>query len=150
MKQISKTLLKSLCLSGFIKTDYNEIDIKIAKGETGVIYCHLEGGSNREKIIFLESLQEILDPIQNPRYILARKALIFNRFGRVDYHAVPSVIGTKKHYALLFAELWEKYVGEMELIFTRSRLGRGTLLKARNISLSANFREPTERISRWC
>ncbi len=150
LKQISKTLLKSLCLSGLIITDYEEIDIKITKGEAGVLYCHLEGGSNREKIIFLESLQEILDPIKNPRYILARKSLIFNRFGGLDYHAVPSVIGSKKNNALLFAEIWEKYVGEMALIYTRSRFGREILLKARNHSLSANFREPTERISRWC
>jgi hypothetical protein len=150
LNQISKTLLKSLCLTGLIKTDFNEIKIKIDKGEAGVIYCHLEGSTNREKIIFLESLQEILDPIQNPRYLLARKSLIFNHFGRFDYHAVPSVIGTKKRHVLLFAELWDKFVGEMELIYTRSRQGRESLLKARNHSLSAHFRTPTQRISRWC
>ncbi|MHA2307263.1 MAG: DEAD/DEAH box helicase family protein, partial [Candidatus Hodarchaeales archaeon] len=150
LNQISKTLLKSLCLTGLIKTDFNEIKIKIDKGEAGVIFCHLDGSTNREKIIFLESLQEILDPIQNPRYLLVRKSLIFNHFGRFDYHAVPSVIGTKKRHVLLFAELWDKFVGEMELIYTRSRQGRESLLKARNHSLSAHFRTPTQRISRWC
>jgi hypothetical protein len=148
--QICKALLKSLCLTGIIKTDFNDSTVKIEKGDDGTYYCHLEGPTNREKTIFLESLQEILDPIENPRYILIRKSLFLSRFGRVDYHAVPTVLGVKKRYALLLAEIWEKYVGKLDLVYTRTRSGRGLLLQARNHSLSTSYIPRTERISRWC
>ncbi|MFX0086118.1 MAG: DEAD/DEAH box helicase family protein [Candidatus Hodarchaeota archaeon] len=148
--QVCKALLKSLCLAGIIKTNFNDSTIKIEKSEDGTFYCHLEGPTNREKAIFLESLQEILDPIENPRYILVRKSLFLNRLGRVDYHAVPTVLGVRKRFALIFAEIWEKYVGKMDLVYTRTRSGRALLLKARNHSLSTAFIPRTERISRWC
>jgi len=150
LSQITKALLKTLCFSIIIKTDYENLEVIIENMDDDSIYCHLEGATNREKVLFLESLQEIFDPIENPRYLLIRKSFIANSIGLIDYHAIPTIIGTKKLNALLFAEMWEKYVGHMELIYTRTRSGRGLLLKARTHSLSSSFLSPTERISRWC
>ncbi len=48
-----------------------------------------------------------------------------------------------------FAEMWAKHVGKMKLIYTRNRIGRLELLKARNKSLSAAFRPKSERVTRW-
>ncbi|MFX0124371.1 MAG: DEAD/DEAH box helicase family protein [Candidatus Hodarchaeota archaeon] len=150
MNQIGIALLKSLIYAGVIKTDYQNLRIKVQNDQMGSIFCHLEGGTNREKDIFLDAFQEILNPIENPRYILVRKSLLLKRLGRLDYHSVPSILGTRKKNALHFAKMWQKYVGKMELVFTRNIQGRMMLLKARNHSLSSYFLPRSERISRWC
>ncbi|TFG30310.1 restriction endonuclease subunit R [Candidatus Thorarchaeota archaeon] len=148
LKTISQALLKTLCHIGEVRTDYTKMRIIADKGEIGEVYCHLEGGNAREKALFMRALQDILDPIENPRYIMVRKSrLLFIQ--RKDYHSVPSIIGQKKAHAEYFAEMWAKHVGKMDLIYTRNRVGRLELLRARNKSLSATFRPKSERITRW-
>ncbi|MBN2228453.1 MAG: DEAD/DEAH box helicase family protein [Candidatus Thorarchaeota archaeon] len=148
MKAISTALLKTLCKMGEIRTDFINMRVVADKGDMGEVFCHLEGGKPREKAVFLRSLQEILDPIENPRYILVRKSNLLI-IPRKDYHTVPSVIAAKKGNAEYFAEMWSRYVGKMNLVYTRNREGRIELLKARNKSLSAAFRPKSERITRW-
>ena len=149
MKQIGVVLLKSLIYKGDIKTDYRKMKIKTEKGEMGTVYCHLEGATPRETAIYLDALEEILNPIENPRYLLIRKSILLDKLGQLDYHAVPSRIGEKKEYAEFYAQQWKKYIGKMELIYTRNVIGRRILLKARTHSLSSHFVPSAERISRW-
>jgi hypothetical protein len=99
--------------------------------------------------IYLESLEEILGPVESPRYILVRKSSFQDFLTRYDYHSVPSILGIRREYAEIFADSWTKFVGEMKLVYTRSREGRLILIKARNHSLSAGFRKSSERVSRW-
>ena len=150
MNQISVALLKTLIFMGAINTEYQKLRIITKHDEGGAVFCHLEGGTNREKSIFLDTLQEILSPVENPRYILIRKSYLLKRLGRLDYHAVPSIIGVRKTYAQYFAKMWKKHVGTMELVYTRNMDGRMKLLQARNHSLSSHFVSRSERISRWC
>ncbi len=149
MKQIGIALLKSLIYAGVIKTDYQELRIRVENDEMGSVLCHLEGGTNREKKIFLDAFQEILNPIENPRYILIRKSFLLKRLGRLDYHSVPTILGSRKKNAQYFAKMWKKFVGKMELVYTRNLEGRMELLKARNHSLSSHFVPRSERISHW-
>jgi superfamily II DNA or RNA helicase len=149
MKQIGIAILKTLCESEEITTEYNQMRVVVEEQEYGIVLCHIEGGKNRERSIYLQALQETLNPIENPRYLLVRKSALWNLFTRKDYHAVPSLIGSRKEYAEFFAKMWNKYVGKMELIYTRNRYGRIVLLKARNKSLSASFRPRSDRITRW-
>lgn len=150
MKQISIALLKSLIYSGVIKTEYQKLRIVVENDEMGAVLCHIEGGTNRESAIFLDALDEILSPIENPRYLLVRKSVFLKRLGRLDYHSVPSILGMRKNYAQYFANMWRKYVGSMELVYTRNLQGRMRLLQARNHSLSSHFVPRLERIHRWC
>ena len=148
MKNISQALLKTLCHIGEIRTDYTNLRVVADKGEMGEVHCRLEGGNAREKAVFMRALQDLLDPIENPRYILVRKSrLLFIQ--RKDHHSVPSIIGAKKAHAEYFAQMWAKHVGKMKLVYTRNRIGRMELLKARNKSLSAAFRPKSERVTRW-
>jgi hypothetical protein len=149
LSQVGKALLRTLCQIGEITTDYTKIRVSVDEGEYGEVYCHLDGGNSREKSVFLQAMQEALNPIENPRYLLIRKSTWWNRFARKDYHSVPAIIGAKKEHAECFAEMWAKYVGSMELVYTRNRRGRIELLRARNKSLSATFRPRSERITRW-
>ena len=134
---------------GEISTEYNNLRVVVEDGEYGEVFCRIDGGNNREKSVYLQALQDVLNPIENPKYLLIRKSFWWNRFTRKDYHAVPTVIGVKREFAEYFAEMWAKHVGKMKLVYTRNRIGRLELLKARNKSLSATFRPRSERITRW-
>ncbi|MCK4484370.1 MAG: hypothetical protein KAU89_06075, partial [Candidatus Thorarchaeota archaeon] len=149
LKQIGTAILKTLCHIGEMSTDYNKMRVVVEEDQYGEVFCRMDGGSNREKSVYLQALQDVLNPIENPRYLLIRKSMWWNRFTRKDYHAVPTVIGAKKDYAGYFAEMWATHVGRMNLVYTRNREGRIELIRARNKSLSATFRPRSERLTRW-
>ncbi len=149
LKQIGTVILKTLCHIREMSTDYIKMRVVVEEDEYGTVFCRMDGGSNREKSVYLQALQEVLNPIENPRYLLIRKSMWWNRFTRKDYHAVPAVIGAKKDYAEFFAEMWAKHVGRMNLVYTRNREGQIELIRARNKSLSATFRPRSERLTRW-
>ena len=54
-----------------------------------------EGRNHPGKTLFLNSLQQVLDPIENPRYLLHRESRGWFATRR-DYHAVPEEIDVEK------------------------------------------------------
>ncbi len=149
IRQVGRALLYSLCQMGIVKTAFGDMNVIVDENKRGEVFCHIEGGTRREMAIYLETLEEILGPIESPRYILVRKSSLRGTLTRHDYHSVPSILGIKKEFAKQFADSWTRFVGEMDLVYTRTREGRLVLLKARNQSLSAGFRKRSERVSRW-
>jgi hypothetical protein len=148
--QVAMALLKSLHQIEEITTDFDELELMIEPGDQrGTVFCHLEQATTREKKIFMNSLQELLDPINNPRYILTRRSRFFGRVFREDYLAVPSVIGSRRNQVEIFAKHWKTHVGRTKIIYTRNKEGRIVLLRARNNSLSSAFREKSDRVTRW-
>ena len=78
-----------------------------------------------------------------------RKAFLFGKLTRRDYHAVPQVIGRKKELAAVFARNWRRHVGPAKLIYTRNLEGRKALLRARAHSMASAFQKRSKRISCW-
>jgi superfamily II DNA or RNA helicase len=148
IKQIGEALLRTLRYNELIRTDIYKLDIITQTSKYGDVYCTIKGGTFYEKNLFLDSLQEILDPIENPRYIITRTSG-FGFMKRRDYHAVPKELGARKKSAEYFEKMWRKHVGPCELIFTRTKKGRKNLLRARKNTLSRAFQKRSERLSRW-
>lgn len=148
MKQVGNVVLKTLYKMNAIKTDINKIKIISEKNKNGEVFCGLNGGTSYEKSLFLDCLGDIINPIENPRYILIRKNKL-NFLLRKDFHTVPKIIGSQKEFAEFFAKMWNKYIGPNELIYTRNIKGRKLLLQARQQAMSASFQKKSERISRW-
>jgi superfamily II DNA or RNA helicase len=146
---IGEALLASLVNEGSIKTAIHEMQVVSSIDGLGAIYCHLNGGSSFEKSLFIKSLQELISSVDNPRYIILRKSILFGLISQTDYHAVPEVLGRKKHFAQFFESQWRRMVGSCELIYTRTIEGRRLLLKSRIQSLSSEFEDKTERINKW-
>lgn len=46
----------------------------------------------------MQAIAEILGPVQNPRYLLVRRLWLGSR-RRIDYHAAPAALGTRKKFA---------------------------------------------------
>ena len=100
--------------------------------------------------MYLTALNQLSEPIVNPRFLLYREP--GRKFGlkkRNDYHAVPDVIGTRKEGAELFGEKWTKAFDKATVIYTRSPEGRRVLVRSRLESLSATFLEESDQISVW-
>lgn len=148
MKQVGRALLESLCASEAIKTPVADISVRASRRDDGSVACWIVGGTSQELNVFLDAVQELLDPVDNPRYLIVRPTAFLGT-SRIDYHSVPAVLGTKKEYAEDFAGRWMRYVGKVELVYARTIEGRKTLLKARQGSLSAHFIPKSERTSKW-
>lgn len=148
LQQIGNTLLQSLIDAGTIKATA-QTKVVSSSDQLGAVFCHLEGGSAFERSVFIRCLQEIVEPINNPRYIIVRKHLFMRLFQQKDYHSVPEIIGRNKKMAEHFESLWKVNVGSCELIFTRTPEGRSRLLKYRINSLSVQFDNQITHVNQW-
>ena len=145
--QIGQAVLDALEYDGCIDQRAGKLRVYANRNKDGTVFCWIGGGTGIEQTTFLRALRETLSPIDNPRYLLARSKIW--RILREDYFAVPDVLARKKEFADYFAQRWKKYVGPVELVFTRTPDGRRLLLRARNHSLSGAFQKRTERVSCW-
>ena len=148
--QIGKALLDALEYAGWIGphvAQERRFTVHADKGLDGLVFCWIGGGTGKEKAIFLRALQEILTPMNDPRYLLAQQR--FLRVFHEDYFAVPEVLARKKEHAEFFADRWRSLVGPVQLVSTRTPEGMGLLLRARAHSLAAAFQKRSERVSCW-
>lgn len=149
IQQIGNALLNSLIKVGLIHTNNSNLKVKTLIDDWGSVFCHLEGGTTFEKSTFVNSLKEIINPIDNPRYVIIRKNMFMMFLQQKDYHSVPEILGKNKKLAEFFENQWQRLVGSCELIFTRSIDGRKALLKSRVKSLSSQFEEKVEHVNKW-
>ena len=148
--KIGDVLLASLCETGIIKTPIGQLELTFEPDADGQSVCYLQGGSLYESDVFIRSIEEVLDPIDNPRYLIFRPSRDRRkaRAGEGDYFAVPSVLNTKDKVEVL-VRAWKQKLDRCEAIYTRSATGRKRLLKAR-VSAWVNRRERiSERQSVW-
>ena len=127
---ISRGMLDALKQSGQItsacKVMNDEVD--------GILFCAwLKGGTDREKTVYADALEEVLSPVENQRYLLCHG-------GRKDrakeYFCVPSVLASSREKAELFQKAMQPYIGRFRLVYTRNPEGRKILLHARAKSFS--------------
>ncbi|RBA27837.1 DEAD/DEAH box helicase family protein [Flavobacterium tibetense] len=149
IQQIGDALLNSLIKAEVIRGDNSKLKVETSVDEFGAVYCHLEGGTTFDKSTFINALQEIIGPIENPRYVIIRKNKFLLLIQQKDYHSVPEIIGKNKKSAEYFKYQWDYLVGECELVFTRTLNGRKLLLKSRVKSLSSQFNDKIEHVNKW-
>jgi hypothetical protein len=119
-------------------------------GEEESSLCYLEGGSLYDSDLFIRCMEEVLNPVDNPRYLIfkphpdKKKA----KLGEGDFHAVPSAFSQKK-LASVLERHWRKRIGPCELVYTRRARGRKLLLKARTRAWVSLDRKITDRQSVW-
>jgi hypothetical protein len=143
IKQIGVALLDALYETDLIQTERRRLKV-ITKEQQGEWQIYLAGATYYEQCVFSDALNEILGPIENPRYLITRR-----RGLRKDYHSVPTVLGINKDRASAFHRRWNRRVAKGNLIYTRNPQGRAFLLKARARAFSSRFQRKTERLGQW-
>ena len=148
LKRIGTALMEALSKAEFINTSDSHMWVEVAKQNDGSFFVSLQGATFYESSLFADCIDEILSPIDSPRYLVVRKGSFLGQ-ERVDYHAVPMRFGVRKELASIFHRAWEKYVSPTELVYTRTEVGRKALLKAKMRSFSSNFSKHVKRLDRW-
>lgn len=106
---------------------------------SGYLRCLLRDASAEESRRFSAALEELLGPIEAPRYLVsrlvAREVAAWRLLGpgrfEVRWHAVPADLARAKPRAEAFARAWAHWLGPGRLVFTqRSEEGRRTLAEA--------------------
>ena len=69
MEQVGTTILQGLAYCGAVTTDVYALRVK-ARQENGIVFCTLLGGTTRDETVFCTAMQQFLNPIENPRYLL--------------------------------------------------------------------------------
>mgnify|MGYP002622083555 CR=1 FL=1 len=148
MKQIAIVILETMDYHGYIKTSLKKCGLTVDK-QLDSIYVSCKNLSEEENNLFIKSLQEFFDPIENPRYILVKKDKFAGIVSQIDYFSIPSVFCANKKSINVFKALWEKYIGNCEIVYTRNLEGRRLLLKARKEAFSSSKRKKSKRLSKW-
>lgn len=149
LKSIGKAVLYTLRKFEYISSDIRKLQVRTSKELwKWRRRCYLEWWSLYEKNLFTDTLKDILNPIENPRYLLVRKSLLKNII-RKDYHTVPKLFAKNKEQAEYFSTMRSKYIWVNDLIYTRTKQWRAMLIKARNASLSSSFVPKATRLNVW-
>jgi hypothetical protein len=133
MRTFALIVLNALRDAGKIKTtDHDELDeVTVTELKTGYFRFSLNGYTRQENDTFLTALGQLLEPIRQPRYILA----LAKKPKAHQIIPVPHLLGNNKKNALAFTEQWNKYFPEdkakTSLHWTASVQGQRYLLKAR-------------------
>ena len=140
MLELSKVIVDTL-------SDLNEIDrsCKATGGSRGGgwLRFHLEHASEEETAKFSKALEEVLGPLDNPRYIITRPAMhmrdtwlskllpeVVGKFLRRAeesiqmFHTVPAIVANTKERAEVFQKNWDYYIGKSVLSYGRNEDGK--------------------------
>lgn len=149
MIDIGEAVLQTLNELGYFTTHLDEIDIRSEHLYGGDTVCNIYGATRVESALFVKAMQEVLNPIENPRYILEKTSVFGSKSDWQNYFAVPSICSAKKKEALVFLKYWNKYVGDAKLHFTRTVIGRKLLIKARLFHVTNVLKKTTKKEVIW-
>lgn len=147
LESLADVVVNSLIHERIIRTSIEKLKIVTSSQKEKNAFCYLEGGSQYENGQFIQTLQELVSQIDNPRYVLKqKKSLGFLK--RDLYYPVPEIFAKNKKSAESFNKFWNKMIGKSELIFTRTIEGRKILLKLRFQAL-LNRNARIEHLHKW-
>ena len=108
--------------------------LKVDGNKSGIfVTVELTNASVHDRHLFHTAIEQLLSPIENPRYLLIPRG----KLGGYSYKgalACPDVLGAKKEYAELLAKRLRQSTGKMETVYTRTKEGRCLIIKCRNNS----------------
>ena len=140
VQAISLTIVNSLIHLGMISRN-----CRADGGDRGGgwVRLHLENATEQESALFAACLEEVLGPMEKPRYVISRSSKfitetwlskimpeVIAKFFRpvkerlVMYHTVPKVLAASKDKAELFQRYWNEFVSPSELFYARSKEGK--------------------------
>lgn len=150
IRLLAKCILETMQECDLISPDTR---VKVESENQGVwIRTELLNASVHDQNLFHGAIQELLSPIENPRYLLIPK----RKIGGYHYSlalACPEVLGTKKEYAECLAKKLKRAKGKLKAVYTRTENGRKLILTCRRASyITYNDKvlyQRRKRVSRW-
>lgn len=153
--QFARSLKIAKALFGYLKsqklftTASRDLKVFSNQRKNGTYSIYLLGANQHDGNLFVKLLEELIAPIENPKYLILVNSRIKRFFGYKDYYAIPTLIGRKKEDAIKFSKHWKKYIGGSKIIYTRTISGRKLLLKARFNHIRYQFKDKPEKTAAW-
>jgi superfamily II DNA or RNA helicase len=104
--------------------------VDVQPDRTGRWVVALRGASQEQSQRFAQAFEQILLPIDFPRYVISRR---LGTRRAVMWHAVPDEFGVNKASAEQFAEQWRTFVSRGDLLYTGSAEGTGVAQAVRGL-----------------
>jgi len=149
IEAIAKVVFDTMVRLKHINTAPDQIKLVIEEPKAGILNCFLKGATEKEEKLFVKYLQEVLAPVNNPRYIINQTDWLREKLGFSSCFTIPEIFAQRKKEASVFHEFWKQYLGTSELIFTRNLKGRKLLLKARFNELKKDTHVKTKQATIW-
>ena len=147
-KKFAKLLLDVSYDFGYVKTDKALVSIAANQDANGWYSFSFIGVTQQESSFLINCLEELIRPIENPRYVIIQNR--FTRFiGFEQFYAVPTAFGKHKKDAAQFAHFWKKHIGRGRLQYVRNVEGRKLLIGARLSHVLYDFVTPPKKINSW-
>lgn len=147
VRGIARALRQGLTDTGVLPAALRHAPLLIRE-QGGVWHVALGEGTFAQRSLFADCLNEILAPVERPRYLITRAMQRRHGLG-LDYHAVPAILGTQVVRAQSFLAAWHQHVGPGELLYTRGDEGRRLLLHARGRAFANAYERVARRMDRW-
>jgi hypothetical protein len=143
LEDFGAAVADALAATGGIGKDLGARSVRAVAESDGYYRCYLEGAKTEESALFAESLDELLAPLTNPRYIIPRYIASAPRSslqalglylrqassGRVGdavvYHAVPGYLATNKTRVTAFQKAWNRHVSAGEALYMQDPRAQG-------------------------
>lgn len=147
-KKMARMLVRLCHETNRLSVPFEEIEIISSEYRNGRFAISFSGLNLQESSLLIGLLEELILPIDNPRYLITVNR--FRRFlGYQNYYPVPTEFGKRKDTAQLFFSYWNNYVGGGSLNYVRTLNGRKILLKARLSHILFEFVDPPEKVTSW-
>lgn len=142
---VYKTLRQCDMISGYARV---EVDQDKDLSEVNLV---LRNATVRDQNVFNTAITELLSPIENPRYILIKKAFL-RKYNYSYSFACPSIIGKKKEYVEVLSKELKRSLGSFTAVYTHREDGRKLILKCRRnsyVTYNQRMIDKKYKVSRW-
>jgi len=132
---VARAVADALQACGLLTAGAGAVAVEVRGQE---LHCRLLRVSAEEAAKFAEALDEALQPVARPRYLISRLTAAPPRFRDVlrlaltgwetvleTWHPVPSVLASSRDQADAYLLAWRRWVGEGEVRYARSPEGKG-------------------------
>lgn len=149
LEKIANAIFETLYELEHITTDRSNIDIVTTLLQHGDVTCSIQGANQIESSLFINAINEMLKPIENPRYVIVKDKWYRKKLAIQNYFPVPKLFGDKKDRCEVFLKHWSTEMGNSKIFYTRNLEGRKTLVKARLFHISGAIKEVTKKSVIW-
>ncbi|MDP2541460.1 DEAD/DEAH box helicase family protein [Tenacibaculum discolor] len=147
--KIALAILESLYELNLLTTPLNDIQVQTQLLAKGNVSCTIHGANRYESTLFIKALDELLQPIDNPKYLLIKTSWFRRKLKLNNFFPVPEIFGVRKKECQVFQSNWNKHLGKSKLVYTRTLDGRKLLLKARLFHIHNVNSELTKKNVVW-
>jgi superfamily II DNA or RNA helicase len=135
LEDLAAAVAEALATTGLIDSRLTASAVRVVTQPDGYYRCYLQGASLQDSSVFATALDELVAPIQSPRWIIPRYVsapsqsffgglrllagrLVSPRLGStVVYHALPALLGANKARVQAFEAAWNRRVSAGKALF---------------------------------